>query len=96
MEKIIKLEKNIQFYEELSINTNLTADQTQQLRTQKMELDQIISAKSEGAYIRSRSQNYEEGEKNSKYFFNIEKRNSYKKSINKLKTSENNITENQE
>ena len=57
-----------------------------------MELDQIISSKAEGAYIRSRSQNYEEGERNSSYFFNIEKRNSYKKSIRKLKTTDDTIT----
>ena len=95
-EKIIKLEKDIQYYEELDINSNLTAIQTQHLHTQKSELDQIISSKAEGAYIRSRSHDYEEGERNSKYFFNIEKRNSYKKSINKLKASDGSITENQE
>ena len=94
-EKIIKLEKNIQYYEDLASNTDLTNDQCHQLNAHKMELDQIINTKAEGAYIRSRSQNYEEGEKNSKYFFNIEKRNSYKKSINKLKTPVNIITEDQ-
>ena len=95
-EKIIQLEKDIQYYEDLASNSNLTDDQIQHLNTNKMELDQIISSKAEGAYIRSRSQNYEEGERNSKYFFNIERRNSYKKSINTLKTSGNTTTDNQE
>ena len=95
-EKILKIESDIQYYEELATNSELSADQTQHLNTQKMELDQIISSKAEGAYIRSRSQNYEEGERNSSYFFNIEKRNSYKKSIRKLKTTDDTITENQE
>ena len=94
-EQIIKLEKSIQYYEELATNNNLTADQCNQFNTHKMELDQIINSKAEGAYIRSRSQNYEEGERNSKYFFNIEKRNSFKKSINKLKTSATTTTEDQ-
>ena len=95
-EKILKLEKNIQHYQDLATTSCLSAEQTQHLNANKIELDQIISCKAEGAYIRSRSQNYEEGERNSKYFFNIEKRNSYKKSINKLKISNNSITENQE
>ena len=93
---ITKLESEIQLLEELSTKSNLTEIQSFQLNAKKMELDQIISSKAEGAYIRSRAQNYEEGERNSKYFFNIEKRNSYKKSINKLKTSDNSVTESQE
>ena len=94
-EQIIKLEKIIQYYEDLASDTNLTTDQCHQLNAHKLELDQIINSKAEGAYIRSRAQNYEEGERHSKYFFNIEKRNSHKKSINKLKTSANIITEDQ-
>ena len=92
---IARLEHDIQLLEELSINSNLTEIQSHQLNTNKTELDRIIGCKAEGAYIRSRGQNYEEGERNSKYFFNIEKRNSYKKSINKLKTSNNSVTEDQ-
>ena len=92
---ITKLEHDIQLLQELSTNCNLTENQCNQIITKKIELDQLISSKAEGAYIRSRAQNYEEGERNSKYFFNIEKRNSYKKSINKLKTSNNSVTENQ-
>ena len=95
-EIMIKIERDIQLLEEQAVNANLTEHQSQQLNSKKIELDQIISSKAEGAYIRSRAQNYEEGERNSKYFFNIEQRNSYKKSINKLKTSDNTITENQE
>ena len=95
-ETMIKIEQDIQKLEEMAVNTNLTENQNQQLNSKKNELDQIISSKAEGAYIRSRAQNYEEGERNSKYFFNIEQRNSYKKSINKLKTPDNAITENQE
>ena len=95
-DKINKLELSISNLEELATNSNLSDFQVQQLNEKKIELDQIISSKAEGAYIRSRAQNYEEGEKNSKYFFNIEKRNSYKKSINKLRLPDKSITENQE
>ena len=40
-EKIIKLEKNIQYYEDLASNTDLTNDQCHQLNAHKMELDQM-------------------------------------------------------
>ena len=94
--EMIQLERDIQNFEEKSTTTTLTPEEEQLLSSKKCKLDQIMNVKAEGAYIRSRSQNYEEGERNSKYFFNIEKKNSYKKAINKLKMSDNSITENQE
>ena len=90
-----RIEREIQYLEEKQISSTLTPDQTNLLGLKKDELDQIINEKAQGAYIRSRAQNYEEGERNSRYFFNIEKRNSYKKSINKLKLSNSTITEDQ-
>ena len=94
-DSIAQIEKEIQYLEEKSSSSTLSPDQFQLLGSKKTELDQIINEKAKGAYIRSRAQNYEEGERNSKYFFNIEKRNSYKKSINKLKISNSSITEDQ-
>ena len=47
----------------------------------------------EGAIVRSRIQWYEEGGRNSRYFFNHEKRHSNLKSINRLELRNNTITE---
>ncbi len=40
-----------------------------------MELDRIYEFKARGAFIRSRKKWLEEGEKSTKYLFNMEKRN---------------------
>ena len=45
--------------------------------------------KTKGAIIRSRARWYEHGERNSKYFVNLEKRAYERKHIVKLKTKEN-------
>ena len=44
-----------------------------------------MKKKVEGIIVRSRAHWYEYGEKNSKYFFNLEKRNHIKKHIRKLR-----------
>ena len=48
------------------------------------EYEDIFSNKCKGARVRSRIQHWEEGEKSSKYFFGLEKRNSKEKSWNKI------------
>ena len=45
----------------------------------KHELETLYDEKVEGIIIRSRARWYEHGEKNSKYFLNLEKRNNIKK-----------------
>ena len=55
-------------------------------------MNELVKIKTQGAIIRSRQQWYEEGEKNSRYFFNLEKRNSNLKSINRLELNDNTIT----
>lgn len=40
-----------------------------------LELDSIYEDKARGVFIRSRQKWLEEGEKNTKYFYNLEKRN---------------------
>ena len=59
----------------------------------KQTLNDLIKKKTQCAIVRSRIQWYEEGERNSRYFFNIEKRNSNFKSINRLELENNTITE---
>ena len=63
-----------------------------EINSKKEQLNKIIKSKTEGAIIRSRIKWYEEGETNSKYFFNLEKRTSNKKSINRLQLNNDNIT----
>ena len=63
-----------------------------EIAIKKEQLSCIIKKKLEGAIIRSRIQWYEEGESNSKYFFNLEKRTSNIKSINRLQLANDTIT----
>ena len=60
--------------------------ETTRLETKKLknELEAIYDEKVEGIIIRSRARWHEHGEKNSKYFLNLEKRNNIKKHIRKL------------
>ena len=51
--------------------------------------------KTKGAIIRSRARWQEQGEHNTKYFLNLEKRNHCRKSVTKLKINDNEYTSNQ-
>ena len=73
----------------IQLDTSLVQDE---INSKKEQLNKIIKSKTEGAIIRSRIKWYEEGETNSKYFFNLEKRTSNKKSIYKLQLNNDNIT----
>jgi len=54
---------------------------------------QFTQHKTKGAIVRSRARWYEHGERNSKYFMNLEKRAYERKHIIKLKTNENQYLE---
>ena len=55
----------------------------------RLELKKIAEHKTKGEIVRSRTRWYEHGERNSKYFMNLEKRAYERKHIVKLKTNEN-------
>jgi hypothetical protein len=61
------------------------------LETKKRDLESLYSYKAKGAMIRSKARWVEDGEKNSRYFFNLEKRHFSKKSICKLKNDNGDI-----
>jgi len=51
------------------------------------KLEKLLNRKIKGMILRSKARWYENGEKNSKYFLNLEKRNFLRKKISKLKLS---------
>ena len=66
---------------------NLTMDEYITLQDKKNKMQTIFEEKVRGSMIRSNILNYEQGEKPSKYFFNLEKSKQSKKSIYKLKSN---------
>ena len=54
----------------------------------KRELERIIEYQTKGAILGSKSRWYNKGEKNTKYFLNVEKRNCKQATITELKVSE--------
>ena len=54
----------------------------------RAELNAIAEYRTKGAIIRSRTRWHEQGEKNTKYFLNLEKRHHFKTHISKLKTND--------
>ena len=64
----LKLENTLKFLE-----NNLTDNlKKQQYEVLKCELDEIYDKIAEGVIVRSRCQQYEEGEKSNKFFLNLE------------------------
>ena len=57
-------------------------------RSLKRELEEIIQYKTKGVIIRSRARSHNEGEKNSKYFLQMEKRHYKRNSISSLKLAD--------
>ena len=58
-------------------------------------MKQIEHEKTQGYILRSKAKWYEEGEKSTKYFLNLEKSNALKKHIRKLKLDNNEIVTDQ-
>jgi len=54
-----------------------------------------MAYKTRGAILRSRARWHEHGERNNKYFYNLEKRNYSRKSVTKLKLNDGSFTTNQ-
>jgi hypothetical protein len=58
----------------------------------EIKLEQIYQEKAKGAQVRAREQWVELGEKNNSYFLGLEKERQVKKSINKIKNENNDIS----
>ena len=77
-----------------AVNSNPTTENIEQLDNAKLRLETINATKTNGSIIRSHAQWIEFGEKNSKYFLNLEKRNYKTKNITSLQIKENQFTHN--
>ena len=85
--KIAVLEKKLQkLQKELEgVNPLIFKDTEEQLRLAQHELDEFIKIKTQGAILRSRAHWAEHGDKPSKYFLNLEKKNYLKKTLYHIK-----------
>ena len=61
------------------------------LETKKCALEAIIEYRTKAAILRSKTQWYNEGEKNTKYFINLEKTHCKQGTITQLKVKDNNL-----
>ena len=69
-------------------------EKTSKLEEYKIQLEEIYSEKTNGAIIRSKARWHEEGEKSTKYFLSLEKRNHSKTCMKKLQLNDSTITDN--
>ena len=68
--------------------TNRSRENITKLYRLRSEQNKIAEYRTKGAIIRSRTRWHEQGEKNTKYFLNLEKRQNDKTYISKLKTQD--------
>lgn len=83
-----KLQKEIKLMEDLNgllVKPSLTDEEEIKLKHVQDEIDRIYIELAKGAFVRSRTKWLEEGERNTSYFFSLEKRNYKKNNITALK-----------
>ena len=73
---------------EKELASSVTENVKQLLEKNRKELETIIEYKTAGVMLRSKARWIEHGEKNTKYFFNLERQNYNKKVITKLKRND--------
>ena len=80
--------------DQLNNNALSLNDLKQRLMVLKEEQHQLVAERTRGAALRSRSMWYEEGDKSTKLFLNLEKSRGAKKQISSLKTKDNKLITN--
>ena len=60
----------------------------EQLNESRLEVEKIIELRTKGAILRSKTKWYNEGEKNTKYFLNLEKRHYKQGTISQIKIND--------
>ena len=90
-----ELEKEINFLQNFiesnEINPNEKTEISGTLEARKRELEKIIEYRTKGSILRARCRWYNEGEKNTKYFLNLEKRHFKQSAITQLKVDDENF-----
>ena len=66
----------------------LSSHPEEQLNDSRLELEKIIEVRTKGAILRSKTRWYNEGEKNTKYFLNLEKRHFKQGTISTIKIND--------
>ena len=85
-EKIALLEKELE--QLAAVSKMQKSNKTEQLELFKSELEEIIKVRTQGAILRCKVKWYNEGEKNTKYFLNLEKRHFKMSTISQLKSTD--------
>ena len=85
--KVAYLEKKV----EEPIPSQAREELRQQLSEAKESIEKFCEYNTKGSILRSKTRWYNEGEKNSKYFFNLEKRHFKRKGLCQLRQADNTI-----
>ena len=83
---ISRLEKEL---ESLNLEQQRKESILENLEASKLELEEIVKMRTKGAILRCKAKWYNEGEKNTQYFLNLEKRHFKLSTISQLKTRDN-------
>ena len=89
-EKLVNLQNNLDHLEQM-LNTSTTvndSDLLEDITQTKNKIEEIYDKRLNGIKLRSKARWVEEGEKSSRYFMNLEKRNYERKIMNRLATSD--------
>ena len=92
-ERMIMIENKLKLAEEKVAEIPTIANQTE-LENLKIEYEKEYEYISRGAITRSHASWYEKGEKNNKYFLNLERNNKRKSTIRKVESADGNVTTN--
>ena len=88
--------ENKMYRAKTDLSVNSTLENHQKYIKTKLDLEVAWEHETKGAMIRSKERWIQEGEKSTKYFLNLEKRNVVNKTITSLKTNDGNVITNQE
>ena len=83
-DEIKLLAENCKRFEEKSEGDTMNENDLIDYENMKQRLDNLMNEKTEGTILRAKVRWYEQGEKSTKYFLNLEKRNYSKKVMKKL------------
>ena len=89
IEKEMNLEKEIEALEKEKVEKPFDRNIYEQLEKKNKELEEERKSKVDGLIIRSRARWYEQGERNTNYFCNLENRNYMNKTIQELVLNQN-------